>query len=272
MTKSSDFILWGVDDVLFYDEVDVSEAVRVLDSNRDVISASIRLAPQVTFCHPASASSIVPKCTHSQFHVDIQASHIVVIVEPLGEARGSSPLWLKFNRFEGTQDWNYPFELCATIFRKVLFYHVFAVEYFLLPSNVLFQDDVIALLEDIERTMGVEGISHPNKLEVCGSRLFARQQFPRWNSAKYCLCLSKLVSLISRFLPCQFVITLVSQTMSVVTINRVQDVCENPIYQEVDLATLDGYFWDGNEFDLSRYRQRSSTYYAVHVGDVFLTK
>lgn len=54
------------------------------------------------------------------------------------------------------------------------------------------------------------------------------------------------------------------------TINRVQDVCENPIYEQYDLKELDEWFWAGKRFNLNKYREASAKYNSVHVGDVFL--
>lgn len=59
------------------------------------------------------------------------------------------------------------------------------------------------------------------------------------------------------------------KALSVVTINRVQDICENPIYTQFDLDVLDEFFWSGREFDESKYREAALSYNSVHVGDVF---
>eukprot|EP01123_Difflugia_compressa_P009208 TRINITY_DN2985_c0_g1_i1.p1 TRINITY_DN2985_c0_g1~~TRINITY_DN2985_c0_g1_i1.p1 ORF type:complete len:116 (-),score=22.82 TRINITY_DN2985_c0_g1_i1:7-330(-) len=104
----------------------------------------------------------------------------------------------------------------------------------------------------IEKEYGREGISHPNKLEVCGGRLFSQRKHPK-HQLKYCLCLSKPV-------------------LSVVTVNRVQDVCTNPIFDEIDVETLDKYFWDERQFDLNHYQQKCKQFNSVHIGDFVLSK
>ena len=55
-----------------------------------------------------------------------------------------------------------------------------------------------------------------------------------------------------------------------ITVNRVQDVCENPIFGEIDLETLDKYFWDGAEFDLEYYKSKKDKFNCVHIGDFIL--
>jgi len=147
----------------------------------------------------------------------------------INHASANTNIILKYNRFDGTQDWNYPFELCATILRK---------------------DDVVSILEMIEQLYGREGISHPNKLEVSGARLFAQKKHPKHNQM-YCTCLTKPI-------------------LSVITVNRVQDVCPNPIFNTVELETLDTFFWEEKEFDLDYYRENSTKFNAVHIGDFVL--
>lgn len=60
--------------------------------------------------------------------------------------------------------------------------------------------------------------------------------------------------------------------MSVVTINRVQDVCVNPTFDEVDLETLDAYLWDDMSFDEDAYRAHKDEFNSVHIGNVYLRK
>ncbi len=49
-------------------------------------------------------------------------------------------------------------------------------------------------------------------------------------------------------------------------------MCENPIYSEYDLETLDRWFLDGKEFNDDAYRTKAAGYNSVHVGDVYLNK
>jgi len=97
---------------------------------------------------------------------------------------------------------------------------------------------------------GRDGLSHPNKLEVSGARLFSQKKHPK-HTLKYCTCLTKPV-------------------LSVVTVNRVQDVCSNPIFDQVELETLDKYFWEEKEFDIQYYKNNSQKFNAVHIGDCII--
>jgi hypothetical protein len=56
--------------------------------------------------------------------------------------------------------------------------------------------------------------------------------------------------------------------MSVITINRVQDICKNRVYDEISLEELDQYFRQNKEMDLEYYQK--TTFNAVHIGDFIL--
>lgn len=49
-----------------------------------------------------------------------------------------------------------------------------------------------------------------------------------------------------------------------------QSVCENRIYDEIDLDTLDKYFWNEDSLDDAYYRGK--VFDAVHIGDFELVK
>jgi hypothetical protein len=134
---------------------------------------------------------------------------------------------LKFSRTEGTHDWNYPFELCATIFRK---------------------DDVISYFNKIKANYGISGLCHPNKLEVCGSRLFTRKDHSD-HLKVFCTCLSRVVC-------------------SVITVNRVQDVCNAPIYDESSVEFLDTLLWENKNYDETFYIKNAETVTSCHIGDL----
>eukprot|EP01127_Copromyxa_protea_P018000 TRINITY_DN5574_c0_g1_i1.p1 TRINITY_DN5574_c0_g1~~TRINITY_DN5574_c0_g1_i1.p1 ORF type:complete len:491 (+),score=67.85 TRINITY_DN5574_c0_g1_i1:589-2061(+) len=211
VSKSSDFILWGVDDVLYFRDVDLRESLSILHENNDIISSTLRLTPQMNYCHTVDKNTTVP------LGVPITARNIHGEIE--------NPV-LKFNRTEGTHDWDYPFELCATIYRKT---------------------DVISYFEWIEHNYGVEGLSHPNKLEVCGSRLFKKNDHPDADKV-HCTCLSQPV-------------------LAVITVNRVQDVCGAPIYDELTVEELDVLLWEGSEYDEEFYVNNAKEMKSCHIGD-----
>ena len=234
--SASPYILWGVDDVLYYNPTDVSEFIEIMEKDKKVLCATLRLSPNVTYCHPSNAHSKLPSFNvekdNLRFHAsDSDADRIF----PSNSASSSAPSTkrvfeqeiLRFDRSTATEDWNYPFELCATLMHK---------------------DMVSDILLSILQTNGLDGMSHPNKLEVTGSRLFT-QNLTSHAKLTSCLCLKNPV-------------------LSVITINRVQDVCENRIYDEISLDELELHLDQGRRLDLAYYRNH--TFDAVHIGDFVL--
>ena len=102
---------------------------------------------------------------------------------------GSELAWFKGS--EGSHDWDYPFDLCGTLYRK---------------------KTVERVLSEIEKTDGPAGLSHPNKLETLGNKALARLSeagAPLLQLARGCLQ---------------------RRAMVVVTINRVQSVFCNRVF------------------------------------------
>jgi hypothetical protein len=111
----SDFILWGVDDVIYYRKVNLKLHMEILRDRQDILCSQLKLSPNITYCHPADSFSKLPNFIPFHNHsstVDNRRSEL---------CSTSNHNILLFNRFEGTNDWNYPFELCATLMRKVCF-------------------------------------------------------------------------------------------------------------------------------------------------------
>lgn len=93
--------------------------------------------------------------------------------------------------------------------------------------------------------------------------------FPLHN-LKFCGCLSKLVRADSSRKKKSQIYLFFLQILTVVTVNRVQDVCVNPIFREIDLDTLDQYFWAQKKFNDEFYRGNCEKFNAVHIGDFVL--
>jgi len=216
----SDFILWGVDDVFYYRKINLKQHMEILKQRPEILFSHLRLSPNITYCHPADSFSRLPNFTSVSCPCPPNSTPSEPCLTPNNNI-------LLYNRFEGTNDWNYPFELCATLMRK---------------------RDVIETLETIEQINGMEGFSHPNKLEVCGSRVFSKNLHPK-HRLGLCLCVQKPV-------------------LSVITVNRVQEVCQNRTYDEIDLDTLDNYFWNDRQLDDAYYR--NTEFRSVHIGDFVL--
>jgi hypothetical protein len=109
----------------------------------EIISATLRLSPQMNYCHTVDAQTTVPTCMiqpcpHNLFcllYLFIYFIYLFIYLLLFVLFKFLVHSWnffiyslvvtkvgqhvLKFDRTQGTHDWNYPFELCATIFRKV---------------------------------------------------------------------------------------------------------------------------------------------------------
>jgi hypothetical protein len=214
---SAPYILWGVDDVLYYNPTDIRPFVDLMRQDPEILCSTLRLSPNVTYCHPSNAHSKLPNFT-SVTTFECSATDVKDFRQEI----------LKFDRSQATEDWNYPFELCATMMHK----------------NMV--SDILLAITNVN---GLDGLSHPNKLEVSGSRLFTKQLLEHARLTS-CLCVKHPV-------------------LSVITVNRVQDVCENRIYTEISLDALEKHFDDKRKMDLAYYR--SKLFDAVHIGDFVLS-
>ncbi len=127
----SPHIMFGVDDVLFYDKFSFIAAEEALKYNY-FYSYSLRLNPSITFCQPANSKNRVPTLSdHSKYDYF-------------------------YNRLEGSGDWNYPWELSASIYKR---------------SGV--RDMIAAIRSKYNR----DATSTPNHLEAFGS-ILASQNIP----------------------------------------------------------------------------------------------
>jgi len=207
--ESFDYVMFCVDDVLFYNRASILDGLHVLDSDPSVFGFFLKLSPGISFCHTANAEMRTPQKFLST----------------------TSPEILKWEMNEKlvSHDWNYPFDFCGTIYRK---------------------PDVVKMLSCIENLVGKDGYSHPNKFEASGNRASVLNCFA---NSTFGICPSK-------------------PTLSVITINRVQDVYENPVYAETskNVADLDELLWSSRELDEEYYQKRQ--YKSVHIGDFELKK
>lgn len=89
------YTLFGVDDGLFFNHIDVKRCLAFMTKNDVIFGHSLRLHPNVTYCHPAGQHNVVP--------------HIQTCYKYPGLGFYDATL--------GRYDWCYAFELCATILR-----------------------------------------------------------------------------------------------------------------------------------------------------------
>ena len=117
------YIMFGVDDVIFYREFSLFAAELALSYNY-TFSYSFRLNPNITYCQPANMKNHIPPLSdHSKFDY-------------------------YFDRSKGTGDWNYPWELSASVLKK---------------------SAVRDIITQIHRQFGFVGTDNPNRLEANGS-------------------------------------------------------------------------------------------------------
>lgn len=91
----SDYIQFGVDDVLWYRNFDLDKGCYILESTSS-FGHSYRLAPNITYCQPAGKDNKMP------------------VFLP-----GENGSEFKFYGRDGDGDFNYYFELCGTLYRTV---------------------------------------------------------------------------------------------------------------------------------------------------------
>jgi len=189
-----EYILFGVDDAVFYNKLELKSAMATFGHDDAVSVFHVKLSRNMTFCHPASKNMTSPSAEHFVYFENTATF-------PLGQ---------------GTYDWDYPWDLCGSMYKKQ------TVSY------------VLGKLEPKQ-------YSHPNLLEVNGTRVFPR----RGRRAAFFTG---------------------GQVMAVVTVNRVQDLYKNPVYRQAsstDDIDLNERF-GREQFDLGAFQQQE--FASVHVG------
>lgn len=114
------YLMFGVDDVLYYNILSDIHWGEIQYLLHQTFGYSLRLAPNITFCQPANNINKLPKL-QKYFHSS-----------------------LLYDRRSGWGDWDYPFELCGTIYKT---------------------QDISVLLRSIE-------FNNPNELEANAAILF----------------------------------------------------------------------------------------------------
>ena len=138
-------VLLTVDDALWFDDFDVRAAVELLQREPEVYAVHAKLCPRVEYAHPNNRFMRLP---------------------PFREAGGEL---LIFERSKGEYDWNYPWELSASLYRL---------------------DSVLEVLEAVKKSFGASAVDHPNHLEGYGVRL-AKQEV--LTLPRFCACLERPV-------------------------------------------------------------------------------
>eukprot|EP00931_Biecheleriopsis_adriatica_P047570 TRINITY_DN27429_c0_g1_i1.p1 TRINITY_DN27429_c0_g1~~TRINITY_DN27429_c0_g1_i1.p1 ORF type:complete len:775 (-),score=157.19 TRINITY_DN27429_c0_g1_i1:56-2380(-) len=173
-------LMFTVDDALWFDDFDGAAAVELLRRNADVYTVHAKLSPRVEYAHPNDKFMRIPplsSCSSSALSMDS-------LLE-----KATSEL-LIYERSRGEYDWNYPWELSASVYRLA---------------------DVQEALDAVRCHFGREAADHPNRLEGYGVRLLKQEKLSSAKRAKSCACSARPV-------------------VAIVTINRVQALFDNPVY------------------------------------------
>lgn len=92
--KPSDFVLFLVDDVIIYAPIYLNHIIDNMNMDRSIFSHSLRLNPMITFCQTANMPCGISKIEYTAY----------------GKIN-------KYDRRYGSYDWNYPWEVSASIYR-----------------------------------------------------------------------------------------------------------------------------------------------------------
>lgn len=90
----SDFVLFLVDDVIIYNQVHLNHIHDVMNRDKSIFGHSLRLNPSISFCQTANVPCGISKLEHT----------------------GYSKI-NKYDRRSGSYDWNYPWEVSASMYR-----------------------------------------------------------------------------------------------------------------------------------------------------------
>ena len=139
-TTECEYVMFGVDDSLFYDSFDLKHALMFLsDSNLNAFAFHFRLHPSICYSHTAG-QSLYPLPPFKIYPSEINGQVAILMYE----------------REKGNLDWNYPWELCSSVYRTEV---------------------VQSMINRIGSKYEDKGLSHPNLLEFNGSRIVHHKEF-----------------------------------------------------------------------------------------------
>ena len=154
-----------------------------------------------------------------------------------------------FDRKAGRADWGYPFDLSGGIYRH---------------------SHVVAVVDWIRSAEGGSkfGYSHPNRLEISGNAAIREAEEATGGGGGE----HELPSIVRS---CRLNACPTQPFLTILAINRVQDVCQAPLALRhecrdgKDVASLEEYRSDGIDLDIDAYR--SAHYNSSHIGDLLLS-
>ena len=143
-------VLFAVDDIIVYRPLPLAEAVRVL-TTQETFAVHLKLSPAITYCHTSDCLVTVPPLYRVRHRTKSEHRDSKHGSRHVGVGHGGD--LLLFDRKTGTGDWNYPWDLCCSMYRRV---------------------DALAVLQLIDHEFGPGHYGHPNHLEANGHRALTR--------------------------------------------------------------------------------------------------
>jgi glycosyltransferase involved in cell wall biosynthesis len=128
-------VLFLVDDMVFFDDFNLTKAVHALHQCPSLFSFHLKLHPGITYCHASGKS-----CHRPRFWL------------PREQILGFDADILNFRRSDGTGDWDYPWDLTGGLYRI---------------------EEARAVIKCIREHWGENGGSNPNLLEFHGAKLLS---------------------------------------------------------------------------------------------------
>lgn len=195
---TDNYIMFGVDDLVWYDDFTIEPITQILDSRPDIFGYSFRLHPGISYCQPANREEKCPE-------------YKKVFV-------GRDMIGLEYHCSSPDVDFCYPFEVSSSIYRA---------------------KDVRTLLSVI---MNWRKVTTPNDLESIPYEL--------------------------RIVPVGLNLMSPHPLCSVVTINRVQELYPNTVYDcGKTLNEVNQNLKNHIKFDTDWYRE-SAPKDRIHIGDL----
>lgn len=121
-------VLFGVDDALFCGEVPLGAAVAALEARPTLLCVHLRLSPGLSFCHTADAIQSLPRWAQvlptgcGGDLLFLCSCHVWSVIDRrhVRRLRTWGTELALFQGGDGSHDWDYPFDLCASLYRKSL--------------------------------------------------------------------------------------------------------------------------------------------------------
>ena len=239
--NSNLFVAFHVDDMIFYNNCDISSILNLLNvkSNHKIFSFFMKLHPNITYSHPSSGNAVkpiqfIPKQSGNGKNENKNENKNKNSDSDSNSNKKEYLLWMPSMC---TSDWNYIFDFCGTVYCY---------------------SDVISIYNLCLTKYGIKkSLSSPNRFEVYGNNVISPIVYPGDGYAN----------------PMRlFTACMKSPVMSVITINKVQTDYKVPIYDKFEKTTQEllKCFDNNDQLDFTLYQQRCAKYNSVHIPDLFL--